>query len=988
MEDDSETEDIRESHDCPYEIREELGRGGMGVVYRARQKSPQREVALKMLLPGVGLAKTRERFLVEAQALAELQHPGILPLFDFGELDGQPYFTTRLASGGSLSQRLQEGRGPSSPEESASLLATLAASISYAHKRGVLHRDIKPSNVLFDEQNHALVADFGLARVASMDAMLTQTGVLGTPHYMAPEVVQHGANSATTSSDIYGLGAVFHELLSGKPPFHSANLTEMLRAIVEQETPPPRSPQGIAEVPKDLQIICLKCLAKEPAKRYSTAAELEEDLRRWLRGEPILARPFSTAERLVSWARRNPKLALLSGALAASLVAGLVGQGWALRETRKQESLAREGKAKADKARSDAEALIESLLGDFADRMEALGRQEILNETFSKLGAYYERSPDQARPPDELRRHARLMLRWANVLWSQNGGDPVSQSLAEEKITEAQALCEAALLAEPGNSASKTLLARSLLQLGALREKQNDFKAAVATWDRVPNLLSFATQAPEEHPEAAAILAGVYTSKLNLVSEEMWSTKQKEPRAVQWLTMAEELARKALTAPGLSIPQRRELAMARAGVARAESHLYITLASQVEQTSEARRSASDRAMKAALAYEQSLRDIPTWDGVDQVRDFEVAKAQSWRADLMVEYGLAPFEEALGLMNASLDEQRRLTRQEPRNGLWRAQLSGDLVHLAGMCRRSGDNAAELKALFEAIQVAQDLAERQTRAFPWMQECQHVAITIHDRWLSYHDCQETAPWEWIRSSFEPLLSLEWAILRNPVLAEFPTSCGDITLHVQLAGRLLRAHGEEQLATELYPQWKRRFEEQAAKESSNPLWLSAQAYLWRRMAEDHVLRQEHDQALAALQRELALRLGILEKNAFPKKAKVVIDAVATAYRAIIDQLIARNLLVELGETTNSALANLPKAVALSATAEPGWRRRWCEAIERALLHLQEHGDKNRARHIAEEARLALVSGQGTPNDAEKAAMERLGQLAAGILAKHTTP
>ncbi len=297
-----------------HELIEEIARGGMGVVYRARQREPERVVALKTLR-GADLDSPAAivRFRQEAKAMADLEHPAILPVFAFGEQDGIPFFTMKLATGGTLAQRLADYAGKW--REITELVARVADAVQHAHTRAVLHRDLKPANILFDESGHAFVSDFGLAKLLdSADSHLTQTtAMLGTPHYLAPEIAAHDTRAATTASDVWSLGVILYELLTQRRPFEGDSVPAVLRAITDTE------PAPLREVPRDLAVIATKALEKEPARRYGSARELAEDLRRWLGGRSILARPVSQFEKLRLGARRNPRLAALSVLLLLAL---------------------------------------------------------------------------------------------------------------------------------------------------------------------------------------------------------------------------------------------------------------------------------------------------------------------------------------------------------------------------------------------------------------------------------------------------------------------------------------------------------------------------------------------------------------------------------------------------------------------------------------------------------------------------------------------
>ncbi len=334
-----------------YDILAELGRGGMGVVYKARHRRLQRLVALKMVLAGahvgqVGLA----RFRAEAEAVAKLLHPNIVQIFETGEHEGRPFFSLEYVEGGSLDQRI--AKSPASPRGAAQFVETLARTMEVAHQRGIIHRDLKPANILlanFDSQSSMIrhrdsdsssvpedhwarttvpkIADFGLAKRTDDDSSQTQSGaILGTPSYMAPEQAGGKTREIGPAVDIYALGAILYELLVGRPPFKAGNPIDTVRQVIEQEPVPPR--QLEPRVPYDLETICLKCLEKDPARRFATAAELADDLRRFVDGDPILARPTPAWERVWKWGKRRPAIVALLAVIPLALASIVLFVFW------------------------------------------------------------------------------------------------------------------------------------------------------------------------------------------------------------------------------------------------------------------------------------------------------------------------------------------------------------------------------------------------------------------------------------------------------------------------------------------------------------------------------------------------------------------------------------------------------------------------------------------------------------------------------------
>src|ERR671919_235525 len=288
-----------------YQIREEIGRGGMGVVYRARQTHSRRTVALKCVLSyHADSRETLARFRRAAEAAASLDHPNILPIYEVSESqDGLPFFSMKFASGGSLLEAAPALR--SDPRRAVAIMIKVARAVQHAHEQGILHRDLKPGNILLDGRDEPMVSDFGLAKWLEPTGRLTHTpSIFGTPGYIAPEQVNGSAGHLTAAVDVYGLGAVLFDLLTGRPPFTGEHALKTIQQVTEK--PAPKLRTLAPGLDRDLETICAKCLERDPLARYRSAGELAEDLDRWIHGDSIIARPVSPPVHVWRWVRRNP----------------------------------------------------------------------------------------------------------------------------------------------------------------------------------------------------------------------------------------------------------------------------------------------------------------------------------------------------------------------------------------------------------------------------------------------------------------------------------------------------------------------------------------------------------------------------------------------------------------------------------------------------------------------------------------------------------
>jgi WD40 repeat protein/tRNA A-37 threonylcarbamoyl transferase component Bud32 len=394
-----------------YEIIEELGRGGMGVVYKARQLRLNRLVALKMVLAGDHADQTsRIRFLAEAEAVARLQHPHIVQLFESSQHEGLPYFTLEYVSGGSLARKI--GGVPLPPRQAADLLERVARAAHHAHEHGIVHRDLKPANVLLDAEGTPKITDFGLAKHTQLGEGLTATGaVMGTPAYMAPEQARGLGKHVGPAADVYALGAILYECLTGRPPFQAPTPAETLLLVLETDPVAPHRLQP--GLPRDLENVCLKCLAKDPKRRYPSSCELADDLRRFLEDQPVRAQAAGLLERSAKWARRRPALAALLAVCVLATLTLLAGGGYFTEQLRQerdharaQEQLAKSREAEANDQRRQALKNAED-----ARRQLEWARRTLLGLTLLRASSLWERDPaagaallqDPERCPVELR---------------------------------------------------------------------------------------------------------------------------------------------------------------------------------------------------------------------------------------------------------------------------------------------------------------------------------------------------------------------------------------------------------------------------------------------------------------------------------------------------------------------------------------------------------------------------------------------------------
>jgi tetratricopeptide (TPR) repeat protein/tRNA A-37 threonylcarbamoyl transferase component Bud32 len=367
-----------------YELLKEIARGGMGVVYKARQVSLNRTVAVKMILSGQ-LASTVDvqRFRAEAESAARLQHPNIVAIHEIGQHEGQHYFSMDYVEGQNLAEFV--GQKPLPPKQAAKYLETVAEAIHYAHQQGILHRDLKPSNILIDQSDLPRVTDFGLARQMKGDSDLTVSGqVLGSPNFMPPEQAAGKRGQVGPHSDVYALGAILFYMLTARPPFAAESMTETLQLVVNKEPPLPRLLNS--GVPRDLETICLKCLEKEVHKRYASAQELKEELGRVLHDEPILARPINRIEKVWRWSRRKPAIAILTAVTVLLLMALAIGSPIAAFRINRARQNAQIEASKSQQVARFLKDMLQGVGPSFALGRDTTMLREILDKTAERLG--------------------------------------------------------------------------------------------------------------------------------------------------------------------------------------------------------------------------------------------------------------------------------------------------------------------------------------------------------------------------------------------------------------------------------------------------------------------------------------------------------------------------------------------------------------------------------------------------------------------------
>lgn len=559
----------RMTHIGDYQITKILGKGGMGIVYRARHLTLKRDVAIKMMLAGANATvEQQQRFLTEARAVAHLQHPNIVQIFEVGQHDGMPYFTLELIDGESLDQQLRNKT--LSERNAATLLQTLCTALQYAHDQGILHRDLKPANVLMTADGRPKVTDFGLARRVEEDdeeSSKTQVGtIMGTPRYMSPEQARGDVHLLMPATDQYSLGAVLYEMLTGRPPFVGARPLDTVMQVIQNDPVAPRELQPKLSV--DLETICLKALQKDVSKRYDSCLAMADDLGRFLRGEPILARPVGRGERLWRWCKRNPVIASLLSVSAIALTAVAVVSTWS---AIRLDAAATELQSKNETLEEQSNQLKQSAIV-LEEKNETLEQrttrlQEFVQTMYGELRDFNVDDAPRVKPARDrmLNSFNDIMLQVVDELPKEGQAEAVYAAVkmglveslidqqkteeAESILSELETIYERRLILKQGSDAARNNLALLFSKVGNLkRDLRRDLAASLKAHLRALEIADSILQHPKaaddgkgrmQSWEARSLVAGAHTD-LGATYYRLGDPKQAMIHFEKSLTLREE----------------------------------------------------------------------------------------------------------------------------------------------------------------------------------------------------------------------------------------------------------------------------------------------------------------------------------------------------------------------------------------------------------------------------------------------------------------
>jgi serine/threonine-protein kinase len=682
-----------------YELLDEIGRGGMGVVYRARQLAADRLVALKVVrrdylqsLARDTQASALERFHHEVQATARLEHESIVSVYEVGDVDGEPFYSMRYVEGTSLAEILRDGPIPN--KQAAAYLAEVTRAVTQAHQQGILHRDLKPQNILIDAHtDRPLVADFGLAKLLSSKEDLTQSGdVMGSPPYMSPEQARD-SSKVTAQTDVYALGATLYHVLTGRPPFHAATALETMLQVTDEEPVPPRQLNPAIE--RDLETICLKCLEKEPARRYESADALAKEFRRYLDDEPIMARPVGTVGRAVRWCRRNPMIATLIASTATFLVLALVATFVGYIRTTAALQV-------AETSLQHARETVDSFCTNVSEHtlLNQPGMQPLRRELLEQALQYYERFV--AERADDPSIQDELALTHFRIGRISEQIDAPQKALAAYQ--RALTLQERLVAARPADRELLEALGDTYTASGRIFLNQRRWQEAANAHSKAADIRQRLASAAPHHTEFQRKLANSFMN-LGVVEKERGHLGE----AQQQFLRAQSRRRKILARDPEDTKVRRDLAMGCYNLA----NLNLLFDPPDKQT------AQTNLQEAVELFSQVLRADPQ----DLMNQYYLAVCYRLLGDLKSDAGEG--KAAAELYQEALTRMDELARDNPAVPEYRAAVARLSMNVGLLCSDRGDVPAAIDAISQALRLLEELV-RQYPAVPHYER--DLAVTL--------------------------------------------------------------------------------------------------------------------------------------------------------------------------------------------------------------------------------------------------------------------